>query len=201
MINSLETIENLLSNKYEIGTINAAMLNPDRVNVMGTDTIKYNITGHVTEEETSMVRVDARCTLKKIFEIYVEGFEFNIKYRKTIPQIISNIESLIENLYKNKGFNATTTDITLPNSKITLEDVVRFYIEFTKANKVLINKLLIADFKDTVDGLLILDGGENFDKDIRIKTGEAFVNEVSNYSRNNETSGLKNKIIRIRDEY
>lgn len=199
-MSTLEKIKDNLSKKYEIVTINAALLNYNKVKVMGADTVTYNITGYVEEKETSLVRVETKVNILRILEIYNNGFSLNIKYKKIIPEFISSIEAIIENLYKNKGSNSLATDIMLPDSDITLEDVIRFYLEFTKSNNVLINKLLVEDFKDDVEGLIILNT-TNMHGDINIKTGDKFIDEVSSYSRNNETSDRKNKLIRIRDEY
>lgn len=199
-MSTLEKIKDNLSKKYEIVTINAALLNYNKVKVMGADTVTYNITGYVEEKETSLVRVETKVNILRILEIYNNGFSLNIKYKKIIPEFISSIEAIIENLYKNKGSNSLATDIMLPDSDITLEDVIRFYLEFTKSNNVLINKLLVEDFKDDVEGLIILNTS-NMHGDVNIKTGDKFIDEVSSYSRNNETSDRKNKLIRIRDEY
>lgn len=199
-MSTYEKIKDNLSKRYEIVTINAALLNPNKVNVMGADTVTYNLTGYVEEKETSLVRVETKVNLLRILEIYDNGFSLNVKYKKLIPEFISTLESLIENLYKNKGSNSLATDVKIPDSDLTLDVVIRFYLEFTKSNNVLINKLLVNDFKDSADGLIILNT-DNMHSDVNIKTGDKFITEIAGYSKNNETNDKKNKLIRIRDEY
>jgi hypothetical protein len=199
-MSTYEKIKDNLSKRYEIVTINAALLNPNKVNVMGADTVTYNLTGYVEEKETSLVRVETKVNVLRILEIYDNGFSLNVKYKKIIPEFISTIEAIIENLYKNKGYNSLATDVKLPDSELTLDVVIRFYLEFTKSNNVLINNLLVEDFKNDVDGLIILNT-TNMHSDVNIKTGDKFITEVSGYNKNNETNDKKNKLIRIRDEY
>lgn len=192
---SYEKIKNILSCKFEVTTVNAAIMNPNVVEVFGPDTVQYNLTGTVEEVETSGVLITTTTTIKKIIEIYISGFNINISTRAQLTNFLGYVEELIKLLVQYKGQNVKSTIITVPDSKINLDQVIKFYLTLVGSNKELIDGMLTEQLKEEIeDDFLVVGSSAAFKP--KLNTGSRFVNNVLGDKTFNDTD-TKNVLIRI----
>ena len=169
------------------------------VNTFGPDSVRFNITGTVEEVETSSTTVEGRVNIAKMMEIYQKGLPFSIKYKKDLPRFISTIEELIEILHYVKGRNTSLEGIFVPNTKVTLRELINFYMTLVNNNDELIRKLLTKDLEEQDTGLLIL--GNDVMKTSNIITGEKFVSRITEDANIVADGSFKNKIVKLRYGY
>ena len=198
-MSKLDRAYNITTIKFEIVSVNAAFMKKGIVNTFGPDSVRFNITGTVEEVETSSTTVEGRVTVAKMMEIYQKGLPFSIKYKKDLPRFISTIEELIEILHYVKGRNTSLEGIFVPNTKVTLRELINFYMTLVNNNDELIRKLLTKDLEEQDTGLLIL--GNDVMKTSNIITGEKFVSRITEDANIVADGSFKNKIVKLRYGY
>ena len=198
--NPIEKAKNLVTFEFEIVTVNAAVMNSNIVEVFGPDTVQYNMNGVPMEIETAGTTVEARLKLDKILTIYQKGFLFSIKYKSKLPEFIKAVEYLIELLHRVKGVNVKEEIIYVPNTMVTLRELVNFYLMLVDNNRELVNDLLVNELKGIDNGLLII-GNDKAVATSSIRTGSQFINDVISDGNIINSKNTKNKMMRLRDGY
>ena len=201
---TLERAFDLLDSKFNIVTTNTAVLNPKKVSHMGADSVSLSEGSNHNEQELNNLTVTAKKSLKDIVEISANGFSLSITPKGDIPKVIDYLESIIECLYRVKGTNNLNTSIKIPNSRISLDDIVDFYSTLTGNNMEAINKLISNEIDLIDDGFVVLgDSSPIANNNIVLKTGMRFIDEISNKIGGNNVAGMKNKFSNkgLRDGY
>ena len=201
---TLERAFDLLDSKFNIVTTNTAVLNPKKVSHMGADSVSLSIGSNHNEQELNNLTVTAKKSLKDIVEISANGFSLSITPKGDIPKVIDYLESIIECLYRVKGTNNLNSSIKIPNSRISVADIVDFYSTLTGNNMEAINKLISNEIDLIDDGFVVLgDSSPIANNNIVLKTGMRFIDEISNKIGGNNVAGMKNKFSNkgLRDGY
>lgn len=201
---TMERAFDLLDGKFTIVTTNTAVLNPKKVSYMGADSVSISVGDNQTEQELNNLTVTAKRTLKDIIQISANGFSLSVTPKSDIPKIVDFLESIIECLYRVKGTNNLNNSIRIPDSNITVSDIVDFYTELTGNNMDVVNKLISDDMDTIDDGFVVLgDSSPIANSNIVLKTGMKFIDEVSNKISGNTVASMKNRFSNkgLRDGY
>lgn len=191
--NDANTIEILLAKKYDIRTHSIALIDHDKVDVIGIPLTEIN--GECYENHAVVITVKFR--VEKILGLLKNNIPFSIMFKSKLPEFIKDMEDLISMLNNRRSLNQTARIIYLhKDSPYTLEDLVELYNTLVVNNKKIVRNEMTKDMVDSFELVPLDRVVEN--RVYNVNVGETFVDELD---RNRRFVGPKKSYGELRDGY